>query len=153
MVTQTSLNGRAHESATETMVRGARELTSDIVSLAELQFQLTLTDAAEAKQQALAQTLKLVMVLGLAIGGTPLLLFGIAELLVEQLDWSRGWTYLGVAIAALGAAGVLGMSALRALSKCGASFARSNFELQQNIAWLKAVITRKPAPPTTAARF
>ena len=122
------LNGHARESATATMVRGAREFGADLVSLAELQLQLALADFAVAKQEALAQTLKLIMVLGLAIGGTPLLLFGVAELLVEQLDWSRGLTYLGVAVIALGIAGLVGMSVVRRLSQCGASFARSKFE-------------------------
>jgi hypothetical protein len=147
------LNGQAHESATATMVRGARELGSDLVSLAELQWQLAMADMAVAKQEALAQTMKLVMVMGLAIGGTPLLLFGVAELLVEQLEWSRGLTYLGVAFIALGIAGIVGMSVVRGLSKCGASFARSKFELNQNIAWLKGVLSRKPASPVTTNRF
>lgn len=150
---KTPLNGQAHESATATMVRGARELSSDLVSLAELQWQLAMADLAVAKQEALAQTMKFVIVLGLAIGGTPLLLFGVAELLVEQLEWSRGLTYLGVAVIALGLAGFIGMSVMRGLSKCGASFARSKFELNQNIAWLKSVLTRKSTPPAATARF
>jgi len=143
------LNGQAHESATATMVRGARELGSDFVSLAELQWKLAMADLAVAKQEALAQTMKLVMVLGLAIGGTPLLLFGVAELLVEYLGWSRGFTYLGVAVVALGIAGFVGMSVVSGLSKCGASFARSSFELNQNLAWLKGVLSRKSVPPVT----
>lgn len=150
---QTPLNGHAPETATETMVRGARGLGSDIVSLAELQWQLAMADFAVAKQDAVAQTMKLVVVLGLAIGGTPLLLFGVAELLVEQLEWSRGLTYLGVAAIALAIAGFVGMSVMRGLSKCGASFARSKFELNQNIAWLKTVIARKPASPVSTTRF
>lgn len=148
-----SMNGHAHESATATMVRGAREFSADLVSLAELQWQLAMADLAIAKQAALAQTMKLVMVVGLAIGGTPLLLFGVAELLVEQLEWSRGLTYLGVAAVALGIAGVIGMSVVNKLSQCGASFARSKFELNQNIAWLKKALTRKSETTQQAARF
>lgn len=147
------LNGHARESATETMVRGARELGSDIVSLAELQWQLAMADLTVAKQAAAAETMKLVAVLGLVIGGTPLLLFGVAELLVEQLGWSRGLTYLGVAVVALGLAGMIGMNVINALSKCGASFDRSKFELNQNLAWLKSVISRKSAPTTSTTRF
>ena len=147
------LNGHAHESATATMVRGARELGSDLVSLTELQFQLVLADWEVAKQVALAQTMKLLMVLGLAIGGTPLLLFGVAELLVEQLAWSRGFTYLGIAVIALGISAIVGMSVVRKLSECGVSFARSKFELNQNLTWLKGVLTRKSAPTPSAARF
>jgi hypothetical protein len=81
------------------------------------------------------------------------LLFGVAELLVEQLEWSRGLTYLGVAALALGIAGFVGMSVMRGLSKCGASFARSKFELNQNVAWLKTVISHKAAPPVSSTRF
>ena len=147
------MNGHAHESATATMVRGAREFSADLVSLAELQWQLALADLAIAKQEALAQTMKLVMVLGLAIGGTPLLLFGVAELLVEYAGWFRGWTYLGVAAIALGIAGVVGMSVVKKLSQCGASFARSKFELNQNITWLKKALTRKSEPTPQAARY
>ncbi len=147
------LNGRHRESATATMVRGARELSSDIISLAELQWQLAMADLAVAKQQAVAQVLKLVIVFGLAVGGTPLLLFGGAELLVEQLEWSRGLTYLGVAVLALGIAGGLGLSVMRALAECGASFARTKTELHQNITWLKAVITRKSSPPVTPTHY
>jgi len=147
------LNGQIRENATDAMVRGARELGSDIVSLTELQWQLAMADLAVAKQAAVAQTMKLVLVLGLAIGGTPLLLFGIAELLVEQLEWSRGLTYLGVAAVALSIAGVVGLSVMSGLTKCGASFARSKFELNQNIVWLKSVISRKSAPPVTTNRF
>jgi hypothetical protein len=143
------LNGQTRESATETMVRGARELSADIVSLAELQWQLALADLAVAKQQAVAEVLKLVAVLGLAVGGTPLLLFGVAELLVEQLEWSRGLTCLGVAVVALGIAGAVGMSVVRGLTKCGESFDRSRSELKQNIGWLKSVITRKQASSAT----
>lgn len=151
-----TLNGSAHESATATMVRGAREFSSDLVSLAELQWQLAMADVTVAKKEVLAQTLKLAMVFGLAIGATPLLLFGVAELLVEQLNWSRGLTYLGVAVLGLGCAGILGMSAVKGLTKAGSSFVRSKFELKQNIAWLKSVLTRKSAPPvttTTTVRF
>jgi uncharacterized membrane protein YqjE len=148
-----SMNGHAQESATATMVRGAREFSADLVSLAELQWELALADLAIAKQEALAQTIKFVMVAGLAIGGTPLLLFGVAELLVEQLAWSRGWTYLGVAVVALGLAGLVGRSVVQKLSQCGASFARSKFELNQNIAWLKKALTRKSEPTQPAARY
>ena len=148
-----SMNGHAPESATATMVRGAREFTADVISLAELQWQLALADLAIAKQEALAQTLKLVMVLGLAIGGTPLLLFGVAELLVEYAGWYRGWTYLGIAAIALVIAGVVGLSVVKKLSQCGASFARSKFELNQNIVWLKKALTRKSEPTQQAARF
>jgi len=150
--TQT-MNGQARESATDTMVRGAREFSSDLISLAELQWQLALADFAIAKQQVVAQTLKLVLALGLAIGGTPLLLFGAAELLVEQLQWSRGLTYLGLAIVALGIAGIVGMSVVRKLSECGASFARSGFELNQNLTWLKNALTRKTPPSASTARY
>ncbi len=145
---QTTLNGQAHESATATMVRGARELSADFVSLTELQFKLALADLEIAKQVALAQATKLILILGLAIGGTPLLLFGVAELLVEQMEWSRGLTYLGVATFALGVAGLVGVTVIKRLSECGASFARSKSELDQNLAWLKSVLTRKSGPAT-----
>ncbi len=154
MVHQTQpLNGQTHESATATMVRGAREFSSDLVSLAELQLQLALADFAAAKKLAVAQTLKLVATLGLTIGGTPLLLFGVAEVLVEQLDWSRGLSYLGVAVIALGIAGFIGFSVVRKLTECGASFARSKFELHQNVTWLKGALTRSSASPPVATRY
>lgn len=141
MVNQTQMNGQSASARQphKGLGRSLSDLKGDIVSLAELQWQLLLHDARTALRGSLVPAL--VAVLGIVLIGCaiPVALMGAAHLLV-QTGLSLAWSLLIVA----GGATLLGglaafVGAHRARRSLGA-FDRSRLELQDNMAWLKQAL-------------
>jgi hypothetical protein len=120
------------------------ELTHDIVSLAELQFELFRNDCREGLKGLLIP-LALLLLAGIAAAGTvPVALILIAEFLSQTAGLSRAAAF---AIAALGGfvvAAALGIAGWSQIRGAGSVFQRSREELTRNMNWIKHVL-KQPA--------
>ena len=118
------------------------ELTHDIVSLAELQFELFRNDCREGLKGLLIPVALLLFAGIVAAGTVPVALIFLAELLAQAAGLSRAAAF---SIAALGgfivavALGVVGWSRIRGV---GRVFERSREELTRNMTWIKHVLKR-----------
>ena len=121
------------------------ELTHDIVSLAELQFELFRIDCREGIKQMLIPVALLLFAGIVAVGTVPIALILIAELLTQAAGLSRAAAFsiaaMSGVIVAL-AMGVVGWSYLRGVVRV---FERSREELTRNMTWIKHALKR-PAP-------
>jgi len=121
------------------------ELTHDMVSLAELQFELFRNDCRGGMRGLLVPVALLLLAAMVAVGTVPIVLIFIAEFLVQAAGLSRAAAF---SIAALGgftaavALGVVGWSHIRGI---GRVFERSREELIRNMTWIKHTLKR-PAP-------
>ena len=118
------------------------ELTHDIVSLAELQFELFRNDCREGMKGLLIPVALLLLAGIVAAGTVPVALIVIAEILTQTAGLSRAAAF---SIAALGgfivavAMGVVGWSHIRGV---GRVFERSREELARNMSWIKQSLKR-----------
>jgi len=122
------------------VVNNLAEFGHDFATLAELQTKLAVIDLKETAGHAALPAGALAAALVLLLGSVPVLLIGVAELIVDYTTITLGWALLLTAGVALGLAIVIG--ALGA-SRIGASFAslqRSREELTRNVAWIKTVL-------------
>jgi hypothetical protein len=126
------------------------ELTHDAIELAELQAQLFALDVKETSESTKTSLILAIVGSCLLLGTIPIALIALAELLIEQLDWSHAVSY-GVAtlVGILVSAGILATAFARFRSGLS-SMKRSREELSRNIAWIKTSL-RSRASASTAA--
>jgi len=127
------------------VVKNVGELMDDIMSLAELEFQLFKIDCREGRKQMLIPVAMLLVAGTVAVGTVPIALILIAELLVQSAGLSRA-VALSIAvliglIVTMGI-GVVGWSYIRGVARV---FERSREELNRNMAWIKRTL-KPPAP-------
>ena len=121
------------------------ELTHDIVSLAELQFELLRIDCREGIRRILIPVALLLFAGIVTLGTVPIALILVAEILVQTAGLSRAAAF---SIAAMSgfivvvAIGVVGWSYLRGVARV---FERSREELTRNMTWIKHALKR-PEP-------
>jgi formate hydrogenlyase subunit 3/multisubunit Na+/H+ antiporter MnhD subunit len=147
MVGETTMNRRngSTQAPPNGVAKGMGELTHDIVSLAELQFELFRIDCREGLQRMLIPVALLLFAGIVAVGTVPVALIFIAEFLEQAAGLSRAAAY---SIAAMGgfivaaAMGVVGWSYMRVVVRV---FERSREELTRNTAWIKHALKR-PTP-------
>ncbi|MHB8900302.1 MAG: phage holin family protein [Thermoguttaceae bacterium] len=134
------------QSPPDGVAKNMGKLTHDIVSLAELQFELFRSDCREGIKQMLIPVALLLVAAIVAVGTVPIALILIAEILTQTTGLSRA---LAFSIAAFGgllvalAAGAAGWSNLHGVARV---LERSHDELSRNMTWIK--IALKPRGPT-----
>ena len=147
MVGETTMNQRNESTPAppDGVAKDMGELTHDIVSLAELQFELFSNDCRKGLKGLLIPVALLLVAGIVAIGTVPMALILMAELLTQVAGLSRAAAF---SIAALSgfivavAMGVVGWSYTRGV---GRVFRRSREEWTRNMTWMKHVLKR-PAP-------
>jgi hypothetical protein len=147
MVGETSMNRRngSTPSPPNGVAKDMGELTHDIVSLAELQFELFRIDCREGFKRMLVPVAVLLVAGVVAVGTVPIALIFVAEFLAQAAGLSRAAAF---SIAALSgfvvalAIGVVGWCCLRGVVRV---FERSREELTCNMNWIKHALKR-PAP-------
>ena len=118
------------------------ELTHDIVSLAELQFELFRDDCRQGLKGLLI-SLGLLLVAGIVVFGTvPTVLIFIAELLVQAAGLSRAVAFSIAALSGVIVAVALGVAGLSYIRGVGRAFERSQEELTRNLTWIKHALKR-----------
>jgi len=121
------------------------ELTHDIVSLAELQFELFQSDCRKGLKGLLAPVALLLLAVIVATAAVPVALICTAELLVQAAGLSRAAAFAIAALGGLGAAGGLGIVGWARIRGAGQVFEHSREELTRNLHWIKHALKR-PAP-------
>jgi len=124
------------------------ELTHDAIELAELQAKLFALDVKETSQSTKTSLILAIVGSCLLLGTIPIALIALAELLIEQLDWSHAVSY-GVAtlVGILVSAGILATAFARFRSGLS-SMKRSREELSRNIAWIKTSLRSRASAST-----
>ena len=147
MVGETTMN--RHNGSTPSPPNGVAkdmgELTHDIMSLAELQFELFRIDCREGLKRMLVPVAMLLVAGIVAVGTVPIALILVAEFLVQTAGLSRAAAFSIVALSGFIVAlamGVVGWSYLRGVV---CVFERSREELTRNMTWIKHALKR-PAP-------
>ena len=152
MVGETTMNQRNGSTSTpappNAVAKDMGELTHDLVSLAELQFELFRNDRRKGLK-GLLLPIALLLFAGIVAAGTvPVALMFLAEFLAHAAGLSRAAAF---AIAALGgfivaaALGVTGWSRIHGVARV---FQRSREELTRNMNWIKHVL--KQSSPVEA---
>lgn len=127
------------------VAKGIGELTHDIVSLAELQFELLRIDCREGIRRILLPVALLLFAGIVAVATVPIALIFVAEFLVQTAGLSRAAAFSIAAMSGFIVAatiGVVGWSYLRGVVRV---FERSREELTRNMTWIKNALKR-PAP-------
>jgi putative superfamily III holin-X len=141
-------NGRARAEQPN-VATSFSELTHDAIELAELQAQLFALDVKETTQSTKTSLILTIVGSCLLLASLPVALIALAELLVEQLEWSRSAGY-GVAtlVGIVVSAGILATAYARFRSGLG-TLKRSREELRRNIDWIKSSLrSRATSSPT-----
>jgi hypothetical protein len=133
-------HGHEPEPGPGDVVSGVAGFGENLLTLAELQSRLAVLE--------LQQNLKVARITGpvilvgvlLAVVSLPLVLAGIAELLVSELGMKRGYALLSVAVAALAIAGVCIAIAGTRLRRRAAGFPLSREEFARNLNWVRTVV-------------
>ena len=121
------------------------ELTHDIVSLAELQFELFRSDYREGLKGLLIPVALLLVAGMVTVGTVPMALLLMAELLAQVGGLTRASALSIAALSGLLVAVALGIVGWSYLHGVGRVFKRSRAELRRNITWIKHALKR-PAP-------
>ena len=144
MYRQTSMNG-SHEkgrqngprASTTEFVGNAMDLLHDVTELVELQVKLLATDLNATARRSTIHIAVLVLGASCLLGVMPVLLMGVAELLVDSLAFSRAVSLLCSATLGMAAAGPIIFVGLRGLRNGLAELKNSNEELARNLKWVK----------------
>jgi hypothetical protein len=140
MVGETAMsahNGR-RTSPPRVVARNLAGLAHDVFALSELQAELLKIDLRHASGTIVRALLLLAVAVAIGLGCVPLLLMGIAYLLVEFAGWTYSLAFSVVAVAGLGLAGVIGLIGWQRLRGSGSALSRSRDEFRENIRWIKS---------------
>ncbi|HWE37593.1 MAG TPA: phage holin family protein [Isosphaeraceae bacterium] len=127
---------------TEAVVGGVADFGNDLATLVELQAKLIAIDLKVAVDRATMPLVVAAVGAVLALGALPVVLLGVAELLVQYAGLPRGWAYLLVGGLAIVLAAVAAWLMLPRLKASLESFRRSREELTRNVSWIRTVLVR-----------
>jgi uncharacterized membrane protein YqjE len=139
MVHQAPLNNGSSTGAAalgENFSRFAHDLTT----LTELQVRLLAVDVRDAKQKSGAAAALLLGGAVLMLGCIPVLLLGLAQLLIEFAQWPASGAYACVAVAALIIGGAVGYAGWNKLMSAAGTLGRSRAELLETLQWIKKAL-------------
>ncbi|TVS19525.1 MAG: phage holin family protein [Planctomycetaceae bacterium] len=150
MVDETTMNLQNESKPTPPsgVANDMAELTSDVMSLAQLQFELFTTDCRTGMRGLLTPVVLLLGAGIAAIGTVPVGLLLMAELLVQVAGLSRVAALSIAVLSGLLMAVVLGAVGWSVSRGVGRVFKRSREELIRNLAWIKHSLHGPEASPT-----
>ena len=118
------------------------ELTHDMLSLAELQFELFRTDCRAGLKGLLLPITLLLLAVIVAAGAMPVALLFLAEFLAQTAGLSRAAAFAVAVLAGFVAAGALGAVGWARIRGVERVFERSREELNRNMTWIKHALKR-----------
>jgi len=127
-------------------------LTHDIVSLAELQFELFSNDCRTGLKELLLPFSLLLFAGIVAVGTVPVALMVIAEILSQAAGLSRAAAFAIAALCGSIVAAALGIAGWSHIRGCGRIFKRSREELARNMNWIKQTLKRPHAAESPQGR-
>ena len=125
------------------------ELAHDILTLAELKFDLFSIDCRDGLKRMLVALALLLAATIVAAATVPIALLLVAELLVQVAGLSRAAAFSIAALAGFLVAVVIGLVGWSCLRGVARVFERSRKELTRNVNWIKYALKR-PAPVESA---
>jgi len=151
-------NGHGQESASVSQVTShASGLAYDLITLAELQAKLAYLDLREAGKRSAASGVALAAMVALFLSAIPVVLLGLAALLVDRADWSRAGACLLVGGVTAGVAVLVGLICFGRLRRVTSVFSRTQQELQENLEFVKSLVgggeSKQPVPPPNASAY
>jgi hypothetical protein len=138
-------NGR-YRTKTPNVAASVSELTHDVIELTELQAELLKLDVKQSVDKARTTLILSVVGVCVLLGTIPVALFTLAELLVEQLAWSRSAAFGAATLVGLLLSGIIFGVAWGYIKRGLLSLERSREELNRNIAWLKSTLRKRALP-------
>ena len=118
-------------------------LTHDMIELGELQAHLLMAELKKSSEKTRICLIFAIVGICLLLASIPVALFALAEILVEQLDWSRSAGFGVAALVGLLVSGVSFGSAYAIVRSGLFSLQRSREEFNQNIAWIKSTLRNR----------
>ncbi len=144
MVGETTMSQRNGSSTapSDGVAKDMGELTHDIVSLAELQFELFRNDYRKGMKGLLLPVALLLLAGIVAAGTVPVALITVAELLTQAAGLSRAASFSIAALGGFGVAVAVGVVGWFCIRGIGRVFERSREELARNMSWIKQSLKR-----------
>ena len=144
MVGETTTNQRdvSTPAPPNRVAKGMGELTHDIMSLAELQFELFRIDCREGIKRLLIPVALLLFAGIVAVGTVPIMLILIAEILTQAAGLSRAAAFSIAAMCGFVLAVIMGVAGWSYMRGVVHVFERSREELTNNMIWIKHALKR-----------
>ncbi len=144
MVGETTMSQRNGSSTapSDGVAKDVGELTHDIASLAELQFELFRNDCRNGMKRLLLPVVLLLLAGIVAAATVPVALIVVAELLTQAAGLSRAAAFSIAALGGFIAAAALGVAGWSHIRGIGRVFERSREELTRNMSWIKQYLKR-----------
>jgi Putative Actinobacterial Holin-X, holin superfamily III len=118
----------------------------NLLTLTELQARLATIEIRQNVESAKTPGTFLVGASVLAVVGLPVFLVGIAELLVSELAFKRGYALLMIAGCAIAIATLLAGVGLASLRNTRFGFPLTSEELSRNVQWIRTVLQHSGRP-------
>jgi len=134
--------GFAEKAAVEEVTTNASGLAHDLITLVELQAKLAYFDVREAGRRSSASLVSLAAMVALLLGSIPIVLLGLAELLVQYAEWSRAASYLTVGGVTIFGGAIVAWLSISALRRVTTVFSHSYQEFQENLEFVKSLVKR-----------
>jgi hypothetical protein len=134
------MNGNGKSAAPRAVVENLGEFVHDVMTLSELQAKLLVADLKDFRSGAIMPAGLMALAAIVALGSVPVLLMGIAWMLVDYNVLSTGWAFLAATAIGLIAATVLGGVGWLLFRRQLSALERSQVELERNITWIKSVL-------------
>ncbi len=139
---QTTMNGNSQQSENGGMLGNVADLGTNLLTLAELQTRLVTKEAQESFARSRRALALLAAGLVTAASALPVLMLGLAELVVEATGVSHG---LGLVVVAAGVVGICGLivgACLYWLKRMQLTLPYSREEAVRNWNWVRTVALR-----------
>ena len=140
--TKVSERNGSPQTAPKALARDVGEFAHDVLTLAELQAQLFVTDLQECSQRALVPGLVLICGAALGLACFPVALAALALLFIQVFETSYAAGFLLAAIVGAISSALLCVIGWFLVRKRLAVLRRSQQELVRNLRWIKKVLER-----------
>lgn len=115
-------------------------LGNDVANLIELQAKLAAFDLEDCKSRIVRPLIGAGVAIVFILGATPVILYGIADVLSRATSLPIGASLLIVGLGVLGTSGIVAALCGLAIGRSTRSFRRSREEFTRNLSWLRTVL-------------
>ncbi len=133
---------------------GMRQLTHDVVTLAELQANLLQVELREwLRRSATPAAMLALAATVVALASLPVLLLGLAHYVATAAEWTLAAALIAVGVGGIAVAALCGVAAWQLVRRANGAFTRFRTELMHNVRWLKQALSQGPADADTTDRY
>jgi hypothetical protein len=136
------------DSGSSGVVTNVAGFGDDLLTLAELQTRLTAIELRQNLESAKSSGILIAIGSIAALSGLPILLVGVAELLVSELAMKRGYALLSAGAAAIAIAGCCIATARSWLRTKPLGLPLASEEFARNVNWLRTILRQSGRWPS-----